>query len=128
MGRLVTIQQAAAVIKEKDSATALTPYIIRTYIWSGAIQTKMSGGKYKFDLAEVEKMNRMRTIPQALKEFKTKNPDTALTEYELRKDVVSGVIPSQTLGKRLVSMDDVENFYGAGGEKSGSSRERKGLV
>lgn len=111
MGRLVTIQQAAAAVKKKDPATALTPYIIRTGIWSGAIQTKMSGGKYKFDLSEVEKINRMRTIPQAHKEFKQKHPDTALTEYELRKDVVSGVIPSQTLGKRLVSMDDVERYY-----------------
>ena len=51
----------------------------------------------------------MRTIPQAIDELKKEDPDTALTEYTLKRLVSSGEIPHVCAkgGRRLVNMDNL---------------------
>mgnify|MGYP007011870835 CR=1 FL=1 len=43
---------------------------------------------------------RMRTIPSAVKYFKTKDPETAVNEWWLRNQIKQGQIPSIQAGKR----------------------------
>ena len=53
----------------------------------------------------------MRTIKQAIEHIRTEDPDTALTEYALRRMVVSKTIPSTRIGtKYLLSLDILEEF------------------
>lgn len=53
----------------------------------------------------------MRTIHKAIEELKNEDPDTALTEYALKRLVVSGEIPCVKAGsKRLVNMDIVRRY------------------
>lgn len=56
-------------------------------------------------------MRRTRTLPQALKEIREQDPETAITYNTLRMWVLKGVIPSVRAGKNfLVDMDKVEAF------------------
>ena len=49
---------------------------------------------------------RMRTIPQAYKELKTIDPDTAITVRAIRKLVSDGVVPVFKVGnKSLLNFD-----------------------
>jgi len=69
-------------------------------------------------------MSRMRTIEKAAAELKAADPETALSEYMLRRLILSGQIPSvKPGGKYLVNMDVLERYlnneplpklYGAG--------------
>lgn len=54
---------------------------------------------------------RMRLIKEAAAEIKAKDPETALTEYALRRMVKSGQVPSISAGNRiLVNIDVLERF------------------
>jgi len=54
---------------------------------------------------------RMRTIPSAIKYFKTKDPETAVNEWWLRKQIKQGLVPSIKAGKRfLVDLDVLERY------------------
>lgn len=56
-------------------------------------------------------MARMRLIKEAIAELKERDPDTALTEYALRRMVKSGQVPSVNAGNRyIVNMDVLERF------------------
>ncbi len=61
----------------------------------------------------------MRGIKEAMEEIKAADPKTALTEYALRRLVLSGGLPSVRLGiKYLVNMD-VLTEYLSGTPRSG---------
>ena len=61
-------------------------------------------------------MPRMRTIQEAAKELKEKDPNTALTPYAIRRMVLNGTIPCINVGKkRLINMDVLEGFLCGGG-------------
>lgn len=56
-------------------------------------------------------MRRMRTLPQAAKEIKEKDPQTAVTYNALRMWIKAGVIPSVKAGNTcLIDMDRLEAF------------------
>lgn len=56
-------------------------------------------------------MARMRLIKEAIAELKEHDPNTAITEYALRRMVKSGQVPSINAGNRyLVNMDVLERF------------------
>ncbi|MBQ6208038.1 MAG: hypothetical protein IJK52_13265 [Oscillospiraceae bacterium] len=56
-------------------------------------------------------MQRMRTIKQAMEHVRSVDPETALTEYALRRMVTSKVIPSTRIGtKYLLSLDILDEF------------------
>lgn len=58
---------------------------------------------------------RMRTLPQAVKEMKEKDPQTCITLNALRQWVKSGEVPSRKIGKNyLVNLDELERFYRGG--------------
>lgn len=60
-------------------------------------------------------MPRMRTIEQAAAELKVADPYTALSKNAIRQLVLSGTIPSVTIGtKRLVCMEQLEKFLTEG--------------
>ncbi|MDR1002075.1 MAG: hypothetical protein LBL82_02235 [Oscillospiraceae bacterium] len=56
---------------------------------------------------------RMRTLPEAIRELKDLDPDTALTLTALRRKVKTGEIPAVSVGsKRLICLDDLlERLY-----------------
>lgn len=55
---------------------------------------------------------KMRTIKSAYETIKRDDPDTAVSEYQLRKMVSAGIIPSKKSGKKyLVNMADIECYY-----------------
>lgn len=65
-----------------------------------------------------DKCMRVRTIKEAVKYFKEKDPNTALRESTIRRLIKSGAIPAVWVGKRqLVSMESIEEFL------TGLSRE-----
>lgn len=54
---------------------------------------------------------RMRLIKEAAAELKERDPETALTEYALRRMVKTGQVPSVNVGNRyLVNMAVLERF------------------
>lgn len=58
---------------------------------------------------------RIRTIPQAYKEIKSADPDTAITEFRIRQLVIDGVIPSTKSGtKYLIDMDKLQSYFMTG--------------
>lgn len=63
---------------------------------------------------------RVRTIKEAVKYFKEKDPNTALRETALRRIIKRGDIPVVWVGrKQLVSIESIEKFL------SGSSIENR---
>ena len=61
-------------------------------------------------------MPRMRTIDQAAEELRRIDPDTAVTKTALRRLVVSGKLPSVSIGaKYLIDMDRLERYLGGEG-------------
>ncbi len=63
---------------------------------------------------------RMRGIKEAMEEIKAADPKTALTEYALRRLVLSGGLPSVRLGiKYLVNMDVLTEYLYSGTPRSG---------
>lgn len=59
-------------------------------------------------------MTRMRTIQEAAKELREKDPNTAITPYAIRRMVLSGTIPHIKAGKkRLINMDILERYLSA---------------
>lgn len=49
---------------------------------------------------------RLRTIPEAYRELKKEDPDTAFTQHALQRLAKTGVIPVVLIGnKRLVDLD-----------------------
>ncbi|MCR5034400.1 MAG: DNA-binding protein [Clostridia bacterium] len=58
---------------------------------------------------------RIRTVQQAFKEIKEADPDTAVTEYMVRKIVYSGEIPTVRTGnKRLFDLDELLHYLKGG--------------
>lgn len=56
-------------------------------------------------------MNRLRTLPEAMKEIERQDPGTALTLWALRQLVNSGEIPVIRSGSRqLVSIEAIEKY------------------
>lgn len=56
-------------------------------------------------------MATMRTIPQAVKEYQEKDPDTPVKPSTLRRWVKAGLITSVSTGKfPLVNMESLEAF------------------
>ena len=56
-------------------------------------------------------MARMRTIPEAIRHFKTVDPNTALTQHAIRQMVLTSRIPHVSVGaKRLIDVDLLERF------------------
>lgn len=58
-------------------------------------------------------MIRYRTIKGAVQELQTEDPSTEITEYLLRKLVISGEVPSLKTGKKYIVnvyelLDDIE--------------------
>ena len=45
---------------------------------------------------------RMRTVPEAAKEMKRIDPNTAVTEYHIRQLALSGVLPRVQAGRKLL--------------------------
>ena len=59
-------------------------------------------------------MCKIRSIRQAADYFKEHDPDTQITEYTLRKLVLSGAIPSVKSGnKNLVNLDQILEIFGS---------------
>lgn len=60
---------------------------------------------------------RMRTVPEAFRELKKADPDTAYTLRALRADVNNGKIPFVQVGnggtKRLINLDQLFAMLGA---------------
>ena len=66
---------------------------------------------------------RMRTINEAGKYFKEKDPHTALTPYAIRCMVKQGKIPSVAVGtKRLVNLDVLEKMFSCEEDLDGQDR------
>ena len=65
----------------------------------------------------------MRTINEAGKYFKEKDPNTALTPYAIRCMVKQGKVPSVSVGtKRLVNLDILEKMLS--GEEGFDGQDR----
>lgn len=59
---------------------------------------------------------KIRTIAQAYEDIKADDPNTAITEYRIRKLVIDGVIPSTKSGtKYLINLDTLQKYFMAGG-------------
>lgn len=57
-------------------------------------------------------MARMRTIEEAAKHIREKDPGTAITSYSIRRKVKSGEIPSWKSGKKyLIDIDLLEQHF-----------------
>lgn len=48
------------------------------------------------------KIPKMRTVPEAAKELKSIDPNTAITEYHIRQLALSGVLPRVQAGRKLL--------------------------
>lgn len=56
-------------------------------------------------------MTRMRRLSELLDYIKQKDPDTALTNYALRRMVLSGAIPHTPAGRRkLINLDILDDL------------------
>ena len=51
---------------------------------------------------DIIKPPRMRTVPEAAKEMKRIDPNTAVTEYHIRQLALSGVLPRVQAGRKLL--------------------------
>lgn len=57
-------------------------------------------------------MATLRTIPQAVAEYREKDPKTVLTEARLRRMIKRGEIPHRRFGKNfVVSMESLEQYF-----------------
>ncbi len=70
---------------------------------------------------------RMRTLPEAIKEIKSLDPNTALTLTALRRMVKNGELPYTAIAsKRLISLDNLLNVLQLGNSQTDSeSKSRK---
>lgn len=56
-------------------------------------------------------MPRIRTLKEAAAELKAKDPETAITEYALRRLVKSGKLPHVLAGRKyLINMQVLESY------------------
>ncbi len=57
-------------------------------------------------------MSKIRTIKSALKEIKEEDPDTAITEYAIRRAIWDQKLKSKKVGvKNLVDVDEVKKYF-----------------
>lgn len=57
------------------------------------------------------RLPRMRTVKQAVNEIKQLDPDTAVSFYQVRRLVLSGVLPTVSAGnKRLINLDTLIEY------------------
>lgn len=60
----------------------------------------------------VSSENRFRTIKTAYAEIKREDPDSAITEWAIRKIVTEGYIPSRRIGTKYVfAMEDLLDYF-----------------
>ncbi len=80
-------------------------------------------------MTEAVNTPRMRGIKEAIEEIKAADPKTALTEYALRRLVLSGGLPSVRLGiKYLVNMDVLTEYLYSGTPRSGEKLTAPGGI
>lgn len=59
-------------------------------------------------------MKSLRTIDEAYKEIRERDPRSCITKTALRGLVISGEIPSRRIGaKYLLALEDVDHYFGA---------------
>lgn len=57
-------------------------------------------------------MATLRTIPQAVAEYRARDPHTILTETRLRRLIKQGEIPHKKFGKAFViSMESLDSYF-----------------
>lgn len=57
-------------------------------------------------------MATLRTIPQAVAEYKARDPRTVLSETRLRRLIKRGEIPHRKFGKNfVVSMESLDQYF-----------------
>lgn len=124
MVKLRSICQTVNDIKKSDPKTAMTEGFLRLLIEKGDVSYEICGARVclNFDnlirelacLFELEStdMPKLRTVKSALTEIKTKDADSAITEYKIRWLIKSGRLRSYAVGTRdiivLESFDDDE--------------------
>lgn len=59
-------------------------------------------------------MKKLRTIDEAYKEIRERDPRSCFTKNALRSLIVSGEIPSRRIGaKYLLALEDVDRYFGS---------------
>lgn len=72
---------------------------------------------------------RMRTQAEVMAYIRESDPDTALTPWALRSMVLSGKIPSTTVGrKRLIDLDTLELYLSPAPEPEPNSELGYGTI
>lgn len=57
-------------------------------------------------------MATLRTIPQAIAEYRAKDPNTVLTETRLRRMVRRGEIPHKRFGRSyVISVESIDKYF-----------------
>ena len=66
----------------------------------------------------IRKIPRMRTVSEAALELKKLDPNTAVTEYHIRRLAVSGKLPRLKAGKKyLINFDTLLDYLAQPGEE-----------
>lgn len=66
----------------------------------------------------IRKIPRMRTVSEAAHELKKLDPSTAVTEYHIRRLVLSGKLPRLKAGKKyLINFDTLLDYLAQPGEE-----------
>ena len=66
----------------------------------------------------IRKIPRMRTVSEAARELKKLDPSTAVTEYHIRRLVLSGKLPRLKAGKKyLINFDTLLDYLAQPGEE-----------
>ena len=66
----------------------------------------------------IRKIPRMRTVSEAARELKKLDPNTAVTEYHIRRLAVSGKLPRLKAGKKyLINFDTLLDYLAQPGEE-----------
>ena len=66
----------------------------------------------------IRKIPRMRTVGEAALELKKLDPNTAVTEYHIRRLAVSGKLPRLKAGKKyLINFDTLLDYLAQPGEE-----------
>lgn len=59
-----------------------------------------------------QKIPRMRTVHEAAAELKKLDPNTAVTEYHIRRLVLDGILPRIKAGKKyLINLDSLLEYF-----------------
>lgn len=122
MVKLRSICQAVNDIRESDPGTAMTEGFLRLLIENGDVSYELCGSRVCINidtlfkelacLFELESASvpKLRTVKGALKEIKTADAGSVMTEYKIRWLIKSGRLRSYAVGSREIivmeSFDD----------------------